>query len=648
MNSLITHFFVQIQLFWQELKYLQKIGLISVLIVLSCLLGAFLFFPTSTTYVVLFPQERLQNNDLTDIKGYLDRSNIPYKLTDDKLWVPQYEEQRIRTDLIAYGLPKTQNSKGFELFDSNTWIKGEKELQILELRALKGQLENDLSHFENIRSANVILDIPPNRPFGGSNYKTKASVILNLMPGARLNSQELRAITFHISGAVRGLSPNMVAISDTQGTLYQALDPEGSYDSIRQAELAAEDNLKAKINALLATVVGFDHFFTSIQISMSRDKTLEERKIFNGTVEGINLGSPVVTFESSTSSSSPNQSSPTMKNNEDKNRASSSLPSPSQESTLFTSLNSKQMAVPTDQLKITTLPGKIISVSVSVLVDRAFLNSGTVNASNPSSANLIIENLKKDIENQLDNLLKGYGAQTHSTVNFVKFNHSVAPVKIIEPPVQVKETAPLTIFVGIITLGVLGILLLMFSIHFHSKRLTVLKHIQEGHHKRTLADLEEVLDKLKNRLTEPHFSDSRPEDQPLSTYQLLLQTDANQLIQFLNHESPQTLALLLYDLPRERSLTLFKTLNQTLQIEIILAMTTLYETNAQTFHSLMLAVSKLFGSSSTKENFNKVELFTTLLFLFHTLSTTAQQTLKESLALTSPELLEKLTAEKLT
>src|ERR1700722_4001480 len=42
--------------------------------------------------------------------------------------------------------------KGFELFDSGTWIKGEKELQMLEMRALKGQLEIEIEKFENIKN----------------------------------------------------------------------------------------------------------------------------------------------------------------------------------------------------------------------------------------------------------------------------------------------------------------------------------------------------------------------------------------------------------------------------------------------------------------------------------------------------------------
>ncbi len=157
-------------------------------------------------------------------------------------------------------------SKGFELFDTNTWIKGEKELQVLEMRALKGQLEKDLTEFDQIKSASVILDMASGRRnFGGSQHKTKASVILTLNPQTRLSISQMHAITYHLAGAVHGLEPNMIAISDTTGKLYKTLDPEGGEELLSNASLAFEEHLDQKVQALLTTLIGAQQYSCLVQ-----------------------------------------------------------------------------------------------------------------------------------------------------------------------------------------------------------------------------------------------------------------------------------------------------------------------------------------------------------------------------------------------
>jgi flagellar M-ring protein FliF len=333
-------------------------------------------------------------------------------------------------DLAAMGLPKMHNGKGFELFDSNTWIKGEKELQILEMRALKGQLERDISEYENIRTANVILDIAPPRPFGGSMYQTKASVILTPMPGARLSNSQLRAITFHIAGAVRGLQPNMVAISDTSGKLYQAIDPENDVDMLRSAEIALEERIKAKVDGMLAMVVGHNNSYSTVQVRLSREKRTQERKIFSGNVGGVELGDPVLM--------SVQESGLKMSERE---RGEIGTPGTNTEAVAGAvagegaelakrdeSRNSqyRQMAVPLDHVKTATRPGRIDSISIGVLIDRtiAVADGAGLPENVVEEGKRNAELVKVEIESQLAKITEGYGVSLKPAVDFVEFDHS--------------------------------------------------------------------------------------------------------------------------------------------------------------------------------------------------------------------------------
>lgn len=481
---------------WNDLKPLLKIGLASLIVLLPVLIFLAIAHNTSTTYTVLFSANQIRTTDLPKVKSYLDALKIPYKVNEDNLLlIPKSQEQQARLELASYGLPRNSSEKGFEIFDSTTWIKGEKELQVLELRALKGQLERDLSHFENVRQASVIIDIPPAKTFGGTTFKTKASVILDLVPGARLSQQELRSITYHVTGAVRGLTPDMVAISDTTGRLYQGLDYDGSQDSIRGAEVAAEDYLKAKIDGMLTAVLGFDNFYSNIQVSMNRDKITEERQIYSGTVDGVPLGQPVV---SSVSRSNDQQAK--IQNNPLRTNF---LEKPTQEEK-DDFRQTEQLAVPTNHVKIISTPGKIRSISIAVLIDERILNPEVYSYHDQYiSYGRNKDDLKKDIENQITTILKGYKTEYHQAVNFISFDRPPKPKVSVETvtPQIIPETSTNTFLIVLIAATVLAILIMLFRLQRPryiaslSERENYLKKTE----KKSIANLEEMLDVIRAR-----------------------------------------------------------------------------------------------------------------------------------------------------
>ncbi len=263
--------FKQLNVIWQERNRSQKIASLMILVLVIATLGYILFGSQSTKYVPLYPGKNLSSAETTQLASYLERFSVPFQISSENgLLVGSEHLEKVQQSLAESGFIKQEGGKGFELFDTNTWIKGEKELQVLEMRALKGQLEKDLSAFEHIKSASVILDIPPPKTFNGAKYPTKASVILSLMPGAHLSASELRAITNHLAGAVRGLEPHMIAISDTRGKLYKALDFQGVEDPYNDAGICFEEHVEEKVSELLSHLVGDGHFTTSVQALLEK------------------------------------------------------------------------------------------------------------------------------------------------------------------------------------------------------------------------------------------------------------------------------------------------------------------------------------------------------------------------------------------
>ena len=279
----------QLGMIWRGLKPLQQLSLIGAVVILLGIFSFIILQQNYPSYVQLFPNEKLQLSDSEEITSYLDNLRIPYKIdANSSVLVPSQDVQRARAELTSFGIPKGPVNRGYDLFDNSTWIRGEKELQILEIRALKGQLEQDISQYNNIRSSHVILDIAPSRAFGTSPYRTKASIILNLVPGTVPSQTEIQAITYHVAGAVRGLMPNMVAISDTSGKLYQGWDPEGNYDNRKNAKIYLEDQLKSKIDGLLSLIAGSGRYYSSVQVIFGQESSFSKQgKADNAPIEGI-------------------------------------------------------------------------------------------------------------------------------------------------------------------------------------------------------------------------------------------------------------------------------------------------------------------------------------------------------------------------
>lgn len=145
---------------------------------------------------------------------------VPAFVGHEELKEPLSSSVNPLTGSNVSSVPKVsvEAAKGFELFDTTSWIKGERELQVLQMRALKGQLEKEITQFEKIQSASVILDL------AFETQQPKASVILSLEPHVTLGPSDLQAIAYHLSGAVLGLQPHRIAICDTKGNLYQTID----------------------------------------------------------------------------------------------------------------------------------------------------------------------------------------------------------------------------------------------------------------------------------------------------------------------------------------------------------------------------------------------------------------------------------------
>lgn len=250
----MVQFFRELKTLWARLELTHKIVTLSVS-------GFFLFlfiliFFSSPTYVLLFPEGSLQPTQKKEIITYLNRAKIPFKEKRGVgLLVDQKEASRARMELSTLNIAK-KGEESFDFLEKGSWLRGERELQLLEMKAIKHELEKDIASFQGIRGARVFIDMgTPSRL--RANSKPKASVILTLADDHPLSQTMVFAIAAHVAAATSGLEANRVAISDTKGKIYQTMN-EGSQKHDEEP-LLFEERMKAKATELLTSMIG-SHF----------------------------------------------------------------------------------------------------------------------------------------------------------------------------------------------------------------------------------------------------------------------------------------------------------------------------------------------------------------------------------------------------
>ena len=199
--------------------------------------------------------------DAASMADALTKAGINYQLTagGTALLVGSSDVARARVAIAKEGIRVGGERPGEELLDQQNWIRTDREVATLERRALEGELARSLERLTGIDRATVHLSLPEASPLRKLDRPAKASVILSTRGGRTLSSEEVASVTYLVSNAVLNLTPDQVAVLDSEGRLLSAPnDATGHGLTSRQLEVqrSVEDYLAANAQRMLATVLG--------------------------------------------------------------------------------------------------------------------------------------------------------------------------------------------------------------------------------------------------------------------------------------------------------------------------------------------------------------------------------------------------------
>lgn len=259
----------QITRLWESLSWKQRVSIGAALLSVAALLYAAVQWNRQRDLRPLFTN--LAPEDAGAIVERLKSSNVRYQVSDGgAVLVPSDRVAELRLEMAASGLPRS-GRVGFELFDQSNLGVTDFAEQVNYRRALEGELERSVMALAEVERARVHVTFAKESLFADHRQPAKASVLVQLRPGAKLSPPNVLAIQHLTASAVEGLEPESVAVLDMAGNLLSrpslGLDGDGRLSSaMLEFRQSLEREYLAKIRSTLDPLLGPERYRAGVNV----------------------------------------------------------------------------------------------------------------------------------------------------------------------------------------------------------------------------------------------------------------------------------------------------------------------------------------------------------------------------------------------
>ncbi|MFN8121968.1 MAG: flagellar basal-body MS-ring/collar protein FliF [Thermoleophilia bacterium] len=254
--------------------------------------GLFMLFRLSgqTDYATLATTQTTA--DAAAITSELGAQNIPFRTRDGgtTIQVPAGQLDQARLGLASSNLLSGGGAKvGYEIFDKQGWGATDFTQRVNLTRAMEGELSRTIGQLDQVQSADVKIAMPNERLFTNDQKPTTASVVVNLVPGATLDSSQVTGVSRLVAMAVPGLDAKNVTITDTQGNILNG-SGDDSVSAAANTRLALEAEYErktqAKLDAMLAATLGPGKAVVAVNAVLDLNKSSSVAEDYDPRKEG--------------------------------------------------------------------------------------------------------------------------------------------------------------------------------------------------------------------------------------------------------------------------------------------------------------------------------------------------------------------------
>ncbi|HLK71588.1 MAG TPA: flagellar basal-body MS-ring/collar protein FliF [Steroidobacteraceae bacterium] len=219
----------------------------------------------------------LSDADESGVVQALQTGGIPYKLNDvnGEVMVPAERVHDARLQLASQGLPAGKTD-GFALISKDPGFGVSQFMENARYQyALESELAQTISSLQAVQAARVQLALPPQSAFISEHRSARASVLVQLRQGRRLEPEQVSAIVHLVASSVPELDSDQVTVVDQQGQLLSAPRSGDAAIASEQfdAERRLEDTYSQHIEELLAPLVGEGRVRAQVTVDLDNDAT---------------------------------------------------------------------------------------------------------------------------------------------------------------------------------------------------------------------------------------------------------------------------------------------------------------------------------------------------------------------------------------
>ena len=272
----------------QTLSLVQKVSL-GTLVLGMGLAGFFLFNKANDQYDVLYSNLSLPDAAATVNK--LKEVKVPYRLADGGTTVLVPREQK--SEMMLETADELTSSQGVSLAKIPPVLQGDVQKEWLK-KFNSDEISTTLQSIQGIRDAKVMISTPEESVFTEKDDPIRASVMLVVEPGFRLEQKQVTTIKNLVSHAVPGLTPEQVVISDNYGnSLDDSPTANGTMQTRETRKSQMETALQKKLTDLIEPIVGEGNAVLSVSMDLNFDqaraniKTIKPEVIKDDKATGV-------------------------------------------------------------------------------------------------------------------------------------------------------------------------------------------------------------------------------------------------------------------------------------------------------------------------------------------------------------------------
>lgn len=220
-----------------------------------------------------------EQKGVPEIISQFDAAQIGYEVRGDgSIWVAEGDSGRANMVLAKLGFSSYAGTSYEKLLSNDSLYMSKQKETLLSRQILEENLEMSIGTMDAIESVSVRLALASESGFLKQQAPSSAAVVLNIKPGKRLTSDQVRAIGNLVSAGVRNLPLKNVKILDQKSNLLSNFDEEGGTSSSTRLVTQLEENYATMARQHFYTIYGYDAFTVTSTFDVNFDKVKNTTK----------------------------------------------------------------------------------------------------------------------------------------------------------------------------------------------------------------------------------------------------------------------------------------------------------------------------------------------------------------------------------